>query len=80
MALADLAQARTVPAHTCSVCWIATQLGTDDATALEACLLNPAVKFSDIAAELYVLGWRVPAISISRHARGGCSACRKYRA
>lgn len=74
--LADLATRapRNGNSKLCDTCWLLANLDPADSANLDAALRNSAVKYVEIQEALVNAGHHVDVSSISRHARGRCSA------
>lgn len=80
MAIADLTTptgAKKGP--TCTVCQAIDGLDDTEAQALRSLLADPAWRYQELADRLADEGLRLQAFSLSRHARGHCSAGEKLR-
>jgi hypothetical protein len=83
MALSDVKASLTsgLPHQTCGTCHALAQMGDDDAATLRGLLGDRAVKFKTLADAMRddpdtpTVEWQ----SLSRHARGGCSAKERLR-
>jgi len=77
--LADLARTSPrIPANVCPLCYVTPKLDADDRDGLDDCLRSDGVQFTGVARELALLGWKVSADAVGRHARGECLAGVKY--
>lgn len=85
MAIADLADlaAATGPGwRECQVCHALADLPTDKATLLRQLLASPMIRYSDLSHELSTdPDWQIDIDpgTLSRHARGRCSAREQLR-
>lgn len=83
MALADLAAKLTsgLPHQTCATCHALANMSPEDAAILRSLLADRGVRYSDLAAELAADpdSPTIDSATLSRHARGGCSAHEKLR-
>lgn len=83
MALSDVAATLTsgLPHQTCGTCHALAQMSDDDAATLRRLLEDRSVKFKTLADAMRddpdtpSVEWQ----SLSRHARGGCSAKERLR-
>lgn len=83
MALSDIEAKFTnpIPHKTCAVCFYMDELGDEWASRLRGLLSNRAIRFRDLAHELYDDPDEpdIPEKALSRHAQRGCAAQEKLR-
>ena len=76
------ARTSNVPHKTCTLCWLLTNLETENPEIHEtllAALANPLARYTEISEALAELGHNVHHDTISRCARGRCGAARRLR-
>ncbi len=82
MAISDLAQQQPTTAMkgpSCSVCQQLDTLPADESAALLGLLRDPRWRYQELSDALAKEGIEIASYSLSRHARGHCSARSKLR-
>ncbi len=80
MAISDITQPSALnKGPTCGVCITLAELDDTEANALRGLLADRGWRYTELSDRLAVEGYKLPAFTLARHARGQCSAGEKLR-